>query len=291
MMTVTAAGPAVQAQVGEGPVWDEEHGLLWWVDIPAGLVHTSELASGHTRTLDIGEDVGAVALTTGGAVVTATAAGFGVLTGSGHEPRLSVLSPGHRMNDAKCDRAGRLWAGSVARDFTVGQGALHVLRPDWSHDVVLTGLTLPNGLGWSPDDTTFYLADSMAGALYAFAFDLDSGALGDRRLLRRFAASDGLPDGLCVDSAGSLWLAMWDGGRVLHLSADGDLLDTVEVPVSRPSSCCFGGPAGDQLFVTSAAEGLSPTAGAAGLDGGVLVVTGTGHTGSAPERFALHDHW
>ena len=289
MRTVVVAAPAVRAQVGEGPVWDEEYGLLWWVDIPAGLVHTSDLASGHTRTVDIGYDVGAVALTMGGAVVTATAAGFGVLTGAGHEPRLSVLSPGHRMNDAKCDRAGRLWAGSVDGAFAPGEGALHVLRPDWTHDVVLTGLTLPNGLGWSPDDETFYLADSLERALYAFAFDVDSGALGERRLLRQFAVADGLPDGLCVDAEGSLWLAMWDGGCVVHLSAEGELLETLELPVTRPSSCCFGGRAGDQLFITSAAVGLTPAAGA--VDGGVLVVTGTGHSAPAPERFALHDLW
>ncbi|MER7498735.1 SMP-30/gluconolactonase/LRE family protein [Nonomuraea pusilla] len=253
------AGIAVpgRARVGEGPVWDAVTGRLHWVDIPAGHLHTSDPATGRTVTVGLPTLLGAAAPRRGGGFVAATAEGFAAVGPGGRmDVRRPVLPAGERMNDAKCDAHGRLWAGSTAMDFEPGRGALHVLMPDWTSRVVLDGLALPNGLGWSPDGRTFYLADSVAGEIWAFDTRPGSTELSRRRTLRRIPAASGMPDGLAVDAAGCLWVAIWGGGRLARISPEGDLLGEVAMPVPQPSSCAFGGPRLDVLYVTSAREGL-----------------------------------
>jgi sugar lactone lactonase YvrE len=288
-MVGTAGGIEVRvavrahARVGEGPVWDAAARRLRWVDIPAGTVHASRPDTGETDSVDLSTQVGAVALDSDGGLVVACEEGFGTLTATGvFEVRLANLPAGRRMNDAKCDAAGRLWAGSTELDFAPGEGALHVLRPDWSSDVVLDGLTLPNGLGWSPDSRLFYLADSVRRVIEAFDFDLERARLSARRTLIDFGDRDAMPDGLCVDAAGCLWVAMWDGAEVLRVSPRGEVLATVPVPVHRPSSCAFGGDGLDTLYVTSARDDRQdPT----GVGGSVLAVTGTGATAPGATSF------
>ncbi len=182
--------------------------------------------------------VGAVAPAAAGGLVVACEHGFGVVTGAGSfELRLPVLPAGERMNDAKCDSRGRLWAGSTEMSFAAGRGALHVLRPDWSTDVVMDGLTLPNGMGWSPDSTVYYLADSDQRASSSPSTSICGMArCRAGRTLIAFAAEDGKPDGLCIDSAGTLWVAMWGTSRLLRISPLGAIEDVVPLPVRQPSS-------------------------------------------------------
>jgi sugar lactone lactonase YvrE len=272
------------AQVGEGPVWDATTARLDWVDIPAGLVHTSDIETGRTATRRLPTQVGAVTRSVGGGYVVACKEGFGAFSPDGDfTVRHAVLGADERMNDAKCDPAGRFWAGSTMLDFRAGRGALHVLRPDWSTEVVRDGLTLPNGMGWSPDARTFYLADSYAYAIYAFSFDLAGGTLSDERTLVEFTEADGMPDGLCVDTDGCLWVAMWGGARVLRISPTGDVLSVVAMPVRQPSSCAFAGDDLDVLCVTSARDGLD--LGADAPDGSVFRVSGTGAVGLPQAHF------
>jgi sugar lactone lactonase YvrE len=274
------------ARVGEGPVWDPVEELLLWVDIPPGLVHTTSLQTRQTTTHQLPMQVGAVAPAAAGGLVVACEQGFGAITADGSfELRLPVLTAGERMNDAKCDAAGRLWAGSTEMSFAAGRGALHALSPDWRTDIVLDGLTLPNGMGWSPDSTVYYLADSEQRVILAFDFDLRHGALSRRRTLIAFAEEDGKPDGLCIDSAGSIWVAMWGTSRLLRISPLGAIQDVVPMPVRQPSSCMFGGRALDVLYVTSASEGLDLAPGGDDLDGSIFAITGTGSTGTVPTPF------
>ncbi|MFC9623946.1 SMP-30/gluconolactonase/LRE family protein [Streptomyces sp. NPDC056930] len=246
-----------RAGVGEGPVWDAGLQRLHWVDIPAGHIHTSDPATGRTTSLRLPTQVGAAAPRRGGGFVAATTEGFAsVDTHGSMTTRRAFLPDGERMNDAKCDRRGRFWAGSTTMDFRPGSGALHVLLPDWTSRVVLEGLALPNGLGWSPDGRTFYLADSVAGEIYAFDTADEGPWLSRRRTLFRLPAHTGMPDGLTVDAAGCLWVAVWGGARVARISPDGDLLGEIPMPVHQPSSCTFGGPHLDTLYVTSARDGL-----------------------------------
>jgi sugar lactone lactonase YvrE len=246
-----------RARVGEGPVWDPGIGRLHWVDIPAGHIHTSDPATGRTTSIELSTQVGAAVPRRGGGFVAATAEGFATVEADGTmNLRRAILPDGERMNDAKCDRHGRLWAGSTTMDFQPGKGALHVLMPDWTSRVVLEDLTLPNGLGWSPDGATFYLADSMTGEISAFDTAPEATSISRRRRLFRIPAPAGLPDGLTVDAAGCLWVAIWGGDRLVRISPDGDLLAEVPMPVHQPSSCTFGGSRLDVLYITSARDGL-----------------------------------
>lgn len=242
------------AAVGEGPVVDRAR--LLWVDIPAGQILATSLGDARTVVVtELDQMVGAVAPRVAGGLAVAVESGLGIATDGGDLiMRAPVLpEPHRRMNDAKCDSAGRLWAGSTTMTFVPGGGALH----RWDGHVVVdvaSGLTLPNGLGWSPDDTTFYLADSMARVLLSAPYDSDTGKLGELRPLIGFTEADGLPDGLCVDTDGCIWIAHWGAAQVRRYDSSGRLVAIVEMPVSQPSSCAFG-PDGT-LYVTSAANGV-----------------------------------
>jgi sugar lactone lactonase YvrE len=166
--------------------------------------------------------------------------------------------PGNRFNDCKCDRAGRFFAGTMALNAGPGQGTLWRLDPDGRMTAVETGLHVSNGLGWSPDDRTFYFCDTGARTVFAYDYDLATGAATNRRPLIAFAAEEeGKPDGLAVDAEGHLWIALWDGWGVARYAPDGRRVGFVSLPVPRPTSVAFGGGDLRTLFITSARVRLS----------------------------------
>lgn len=279
---ISVAVPA-GARVGEGPFWDAQSHQLTWVDILAGAIHSSDPHTGDTRTITLPTLVGAAVPRATGGFVAATTEGFAdVAPDGGWVTRHALLPDGIRMNDAKCDPAGRFWAGSCGMDFAAGHGALHVLNQDWSTDVVIEGLIQPNGLDWSPDGRTFYLVDTQLREVSAFDVLPDQLEPVNRRQLAVFAETLGYPDGLTVDAQGCLWLAMWGGGRVVRLSPEGQVLTELVVPVEQPTSCAFGGPALDVLYVTTAREGLDHAPAPAGS---VLAVHGLDVAGLPAWRF------
>jgi sugar lactone lactonase YvrE len=280
---ITVAIPGT-ARVGESPCWDAGTGTLSWVDIMSGTVYRSDLSSPAQTVVELPIMVGAAAPKASGGFVTATARGFADIDPGGRVVRqLDVLPDGVRMNDAKCDPAGRFWAGGCALDFATGQGSLHVLQPDWTTEEVFSGLTQPNGLGWSPDGATFYLIDTQARQLTAYDVVPGQVVPAAPRVLKRFPVPLGYPDGLTVDADGGLWVAMWGGGRILHLSPSGRVIDELPMPVAQPSSCVFGGPELDVLYVTSATEGMA--VGPDDPSGSVFAVTGLGVRGLPSQRF------
>jgi sugar lactone lactonase YvrE len=161
------------------------------------------------------------------------------------------------MNDGKVDPWGCFWAGSMAYDGRPGAGELYRLGPNGRPSVALRGLGISNGLDWSPDGRTFYFIDSPDHAVYAFAFDVASNALGERRTLVSVPTADGTPDGLTVDREGHIWVAFWGGSAVRRYAPTGELERTIELPVRQVTSCTFGGPGLDHLFITTAALELS----------------------------------
>jgi sugar lactone lactonase YvrE len=274
------------ARVGEGPFWDAAGGQLHWVDILSGAISSYTPSTGERARVTLPTLVGAAVPKASGGYIVATREGFADVTAGGAwATRLHILDDGTRMNDAKCDPGARLWAGSNQMDFAVGHGALHVLDTDGRTETVLDGLTLPNGLGWSPDGRTFYLVDSVARELNAFDTDPDGIRLSNRRVLKAFGEGTGLPDGLTVDSGGCLWIAMWGGNRIVRVSPEGSIIGEVPVPVAQPSSCVFGGPQLDVLYVTTAREGLDVALPDTAVDGSVLAVSGLGVTGLPSVRF------
>ncbi len=249
------------AAVGESPVWDAERRELLWVDIPRGLVHRLEPATGRDEPLTVGQPVGAVGLRASGGLVLAVRDGFGLLDAGSREVRLvqcvEADRPGSRMNDGKCDPAGRFWAGTMAIDETPHAGALYRLDTDLQVRKVVPNATMPNGLDWSLDENTVYYVDSLEAGIDVFDYDPESTALINRRRLVDIPPTEGMPDGLTVDAEGFVWVALWGGSALHRYTPDGRLDTVVKLPVTQVTSCTFGGADLDELYVTTAAEGLA----------------------------------
>jgi sugar lactone lactonase YvrE len=246
-----------RAQCGEGPIWDPAANAVHWVDIIEGEMLVTDVATGATGVTRYPEMVGAVAPRLGGGVVAAVASGFLGLDADGLiDRRAQILPDDIRMNDAKTDPAGRFWAGSCELGFAEGLGGLWRLDENWEATLVLTDLALPNGLGWSPDATIFYLVESQSRQILRFDFDLEAGALASSAsvLVDADAFPRGLPDGLAIDARGHLWVAEYGGSAVHEFSPEGTRLRTVQLPTAQTTSCNFVGPALDELWVTSAAQ-------------------------------------
>jgi len=249
------------AELGEGPSWDPEARRLIWVDITNGVVHRFDPASGEDERFEIGQPVGAAVPTTDGRIALAVSEGFSILdTSSGRIERIAEVEPERAdtmMNDGKCDPAGRFWAGTKDAKGSRPIGSLYRLGEERRPVTILTGVTVSNGLGWSPDRTTMYYIDSPTHRIEVFDFDLASGDVANRRTLVELPKDWGLPDGMTVDEEAFLWVAFWDGSAVRRFDPEGGVALTVGFPVSLVTSCAFGGGDLSDLYVTTAREGLS----------------------------------
>jgi sugar lactone lactonase YvrE len=212
--------------------------------------------------MQLDQPVGCVAPRAGGGLVMGLKDGCALIDAWGEDPRAfgpAVLAgiAEQRFNDGCVDAAGRFWIGSVTRDKSNPGAMLFRLDPDGALTPMLGGLLTSNGAAFSPDGRTFYHADTPTHALHAYAVDPATGALGDGRLFHQFEQGKGRPDGGTVDAEGCYWSALWDGWRVVRLSPTGELLQTVELPVQRPTMIAFGGADMRTAFVTSAGKGLT----------------------------------
>lgn len=233
--------------------------------------------------------MGSVAWRRDGGLVLGLGAGFGLLGPDDRSPTsVPVDTGGHElwMNDGACDRAGRFWAGTASHVRGAEVATLYRLDPDHSVHPVIHGVQLSNGIGWSPDDRLMYYVDSPTQGLDVFDFDLDAGAVRNRRRLVDIEPAMGIPDGLAVDVDGCLWLAIWGSGRVRRYTPTGHLDRVIEVPASQVTSCAFGGPRLDQLYISSAAEGLGPEARRAEPHAGSLFCLDPGIEGLPPQGYA-----
>ena len=249
------------ATVGEGPVWDAARGILWWVDIPAGLVHCFDPRRGADGTVAVGSAVGAVALRRDGTLFVALAERLAMLDpDSGQLESLLSFAAGDRSlrcNDGKCDPAGRFWVGRMAPDGALGEGALLRIDADLTLVARLTGLSIPNGLGWSFDGRRMYFVDSAWCEVRSYPYDPETGVMGDGRTLVRLPNDGSVPDGLTVDAEGHLWVARWGAGCVVRIAPDGSIAGRVDLPASQVSSVTFGGDDLGDLYITTAHEDFS----------------------------------
>lgn len=249
------------AELGEGPLWLPEQNRLYFVDIKGHALHALD-ADGARHSWPLPDLV---------CWVAARKDGDGLVAGLRDgivrlwlEPalRFEYLHRGFamheaRLNDAKTDPQGRIWAGSMSdTDANRPDGQLFRLDADGTLHTVLNDYRICNGPAFSLDGKTMYHSDSMLGRTYAYDVAAD-GSLGPARLWRQFAGDEGSPDGMTVDSEGCLWIAQWGGARVCRYSADGALLATIRMPVSQPTSCVFGGPDLKTLYITSAHQHMS----------------------------------
>jgi sugar lactone lactonase YvrE len=267
--------------LGEGPVWDARDQSLYWVDIPESRVHQIA-ADGSLSSWDTGQPVGTVVPRASGGLAVAVRDGFMALDPvSGTLTTLAEVEqdqPGNHMNDGACDRAGRFYAGTMAFDETPGAGALYRLDPDLGVTRLLTGVSISNGIGWSPDERLMYYIDSPVHRVDVFDYDPATGEIDGRRPFASVGEGGVVPDGLTVDADGGVWVAVWGGYAVLHHDPGGKVIETVDLPAAaRVSSCVFGGPDLDRLYITTAAG--------PGESAGALFVCEPGVTGQPSHPF------
>ncbi len=250
------------ALVGEGPTWDAVLRCLLWTDILGHAVHVFDPTLGVDRQVAVEQPVGAIVPRAGGGHVVAIRDGFATVDlASGRLEMLAAVERAiatNRMNDGKCDRHGRFWAGTMADDATVGRGALYRLDPDHRVTRILGDITISNGIAWSADDRTMYYVDTGRDRIDAFDFDPASGTVDRRRTLVAFDPSEGRPDGITVDAEGALWVAFAGGWCIRRYRMDGVLDQEVALPVRLVTSCAFGGDDLGDLYVTSGSYDVAP---------------------------------
>jgi len=250
-----------RALVGEGSIWDAEKGVLYWVDILSHHLYVYDPSSGQNRTIETLQAIGTVVPRAGGGVIVALHNGFAHLDLATEkitfiaDPERDI--PKNRFNDGKCDPAGRLWAGTMEFGGEPEQGALYCLDLDHTVTRKVSPVTISNGIVWTADNRTMYYIDTHRNDVRAYDYDLDSGDIGNERVVVEHQGA-GHFDGMSIDEEGMLWIALFGGGGVSRYNPlDGALLQEIKIPAEQTTSCAFGGENLDELYITSAATGLS----------------------------------
>ena len=271
---------------GEGPLWIPEERALYWVDIDGCKAHRFQLENGEVKSWDFPEKTGWILPREGRSdfIAGCKSGIYSVDFESGvREKMLDPESeiPENRFNDAKVDAEGRIWTGSTDDLEVNPTGWLYRIDADWSFSKWDGPYIVPNGPAITNDGGTLYHVDSLGRRIYAFDKN-DDGSLSNRRLFVKLQSSDGYPDGLTVDDENAIWLAHWGGSRITRFLPDGTIDGILEIPVPQVTSCTFGGPDRNLLFITTASRDLDlkkfP------LAGGVFC-TKTSVTGRASPRF------
>ena len=284
---------STRSRVGEGAVWDDRDQVLWWVDIPAGLIHCYKPSTGVNDTIGFGEPVGCLAVREKGGLVLAAKSGFWFFDPeTGHREAISDPEadlPDNRFNDGATDAEGRFWAGTM-KDGGEPEalGAFYRLDPDLKVTKWKDGIFTTNGMAFSPDGRRMYFSDSNKAVrtIWVADYDGDTGEPARPAVFFDTRSVPGRPDGGTVDAEGCYWQAGIDGWQLYRLSPDGDILMTVDMPVEKPSKPMFGGADLDILYVTSLGVGLTPGTEARQPEAGSLfAVTGLGVTGLRQTRF------
>lgn len=242
-----------KCKLGESPIWSPREHVLYWTDIDEQLIFRYDPQTRHFSSFELPNKVGSLGLVEDGGLVLAVENGFAFWDGDGKNVELAhqTIPDGSpcMMNDGKVDPMGRFWAGSKGPK---GHSNLWFLERQNTVKEVLSGLSISNGLDWESD--AFYFTDSLDSRIYRYDFDLATGQICNPEVF--FESPIGVPDGLTLDANGNIWTAIWDGWKVLQLSPNGKILQKIELPVQRPTSVCFGGPALKTLFITTASVDL-----------------------------------
>ncbi len=278
-----------QCMIGEGPVWDVAEQALYFIDILGKKVLRFDPASDETRTWDVPDVIGSMAIREGGGAIVALTNGVHALdfeSGAVTPLALSdLLDERAQLADGKVDRRGRFIVGSSDRQMKDPVGKLFSLGKAGTLNQIDDDIYLSNGPCWSPDNATFYHSDSIRKTIFAYDYHIETGAVANRRAWASTEALGGIPDGATIDADGCMWMAICEGGQVVQFRPDGTLERVIEMPVKLPGSVMFGGPNLDRLFVTS----LSPAflgRKAGPLDGCTFVIDGLGAQGIAEPRYA-----
>ncbi len=250
------------ATLGEGPVWDEQGEKLYWVDILSGALFQYDPSAETNTIYEVGKHIGCLALREKGGLVMGLQSGFAFF-----DPETENITkitdpeshlPDNRFNDGKCDPSGRFWAGTLSYNEEQGAGSLYCLDEELNVDVKLQNLTIPNGLTWNKNRTRFFFIDTPTRKVLGYDYDDGSGEISDPAVIKEFDKKEGYPDGMTIDREDGLWVALYDGGKVIRIDpANGETLYEVYLPVPQVTSCTFGGPDFNELYITTGRENMS----------------------------------
>jgi L-arabinonolactonase len=287
-------------RIGECPLWNVAEQALYWLDTRTPLVRCYRPGDGRLEEfcvpapLDRGDQIVSFGFRRDGGMIAAFRRGFyrlDIRSATAHKivdaERVPEVPEANRLNDGKCDARGRYWCGSMDTNYTAPSGSLYRLGADHVCTRVDGGIICANGIAFSPDQRTLYLADTRGFTIWAWDFDLDDGVASNRRVFVSTRDFPGRPDGATVDTDGNYWIALVAQGAVACFSPAGRLLRMIELPVQYPTMCSFGGADLDLLFVTSAAAPLTAEQQQAQpLAGALFAITGTGAQGLPEPLYA-----
>lgn len=279
------------ARLGECPIWCDVSEQLWWVDVLTPSLLSYRPATGEIRRHDIAAcRIGSLALRRQGGLLLACDDGiyaYDPETGSqvflvDPEPD----RPGHRKNDGRVDPDGNFWISTLREHDYAPVGAIYRVAPDLSVTTQAEGLSIPNALAFDAERGRMYFADTRAYRIWACDYDAEGGLDRNRTTFAQTVAP-ARPDGSCVDADGCLWNAEYSGGRIVRFAPGGEIIGAIELPVSYPTCCCFGGSNLDKLYITSAFEPLSASEREAQPLAGHVLVVGPGVSGRPEYRAAF----
>jgi sugar lactone lactonase YvrE len=281
-----------KASLGECPLWSDLDERLYWVDIDGREIHRYDPASGADERRSVPGRPGSIALTeTAGRLLVALEHGLAFYDWDSAAYRewiaLEPEATGNRLNDGRCDPAGRFWVGSMFDPTSAGRstGMLHRVGPGGDVATVRTEIGIANGLAFSPDGSTMYFADTPRQTVWAYDYDVATGDARNERVFIDFTGLPGRPDGACVDQDGCYWIACVGGWAVIRVTPDGAVDRRIDLPVARPTMPAFGGPALATLYVTSIGDGGSRPGIPGQRDPGGLFAIETGARGLVEPRF------
>ena len=279
----------VKNTLGEGIIWDAASACVWWTDIDGSKLYRYQSEDKQLDHWATPERLGSFALVSDSEfLICGFASGFAYFNPHSGElqwlEKIEQNNPGTRLNDGRADRQGRFWAGSMVESGDRGAGALYCLDQQLQVASKVSGLTISNGLCWSPDSTVMYHTDTPSRRIHAYDFDAATGAIANQRCLVR-TEKGCFPDGSSVDAEGYIWNAQWGASQVVRYSPEGEVDFVLPLPVSQPTCVAFGGPRLDRLFVTSATQGFDEQTLSAEPEAGNVLVFQTNISGIADARF------
>jgi len=250
------------AILGEGPIWDSKKQLLFWVDIEGCKLHKHDPSSGKNKSWSFNEMIGAAVSTKNGNLLLAMEKGlasFDLVTEQ--LTKLEVLensNPKIRFNDGKVGPNGNFWVGTMEKNCATNAGNFYRISPNFETSLEIEQTSISNGMAWSSDREKFFYIDSPTFSVQVFDFDAENGVISNGRILFKIPDEYGGPDGMCIDSEDTLWIAHWGGHCVRRWNPEtGQVLEKIEVAAPHVTSCCFGGKDLKTLYITTAKSGLT----------------------------------
>lgn len=276
--------------LGEGPVWDAKQGMIYWIDILNGQLHSHHPQTNTEASIGLDQMIGSFALSENGKIIAALKEGIYWVDKITGQKELIIAPekhlPKNRFNDGNCDPAGRFWAGTMSLTEEKEAGSLYCIEKNKQTGLIeskkmISDLTISNGMAWSRDGKTFYFIDTPTYEIIAYDYELSTGQIKNKKLVVRIDAEDGFPDGMTMDAEGMLWVAHWGGWQVTRWNPlTGKKLSSIKLPVAKITSCTFGGADFTDLYISSARVGLSETELAQQpLAGSLFVVKNCGYNG------------